>query len=163
VDGGEPLANEGIMLRPVGAPNLAYGDPDLSTNWVVSLADSTASNASLRPSIRYTTVSDDTGAVVDPGPTDFPLSPDDGGTIDLGPVVDGGDTGTTDGSEVAGPVSPGTKPIARSGQGHTPGWVWIALPLGVVGAVIFDQSWRATPAATRRRPGALTRLEAEQP
>ena len=25
------------MLRPVGAPNLAYGDPDLSTNWIVSL------------------------------------------------------------------------------------------------------------------------------
>jgi hypothetical protein len=51
--------------------------------------------------------------------------------------------------------------VSRS-SGHTPGWVWIALPLGLVGAYLFDQSLGATPAATRRRPGALSRLEAEK-
>src|SRR5690606_10613976 len=35
---GQSFPNEGILLRPVGAPNLAYGDPDLSTNWLVSLS-----------------------------------------------------------------------------------------------------------------------------
>ena len=46
---GEVLANQGIMLRPLGAPNFAYGDPDFSTNWVVSLADSTATDAEPAP------------------------------------------------------------------------------------------------------------------
>ena len=46
------------------------------------------------------------------------------------------------------------------GKGHTPGWVWLALPLGAIGALIFAQSLDASPAATRRRPGALTHLVA---
>lgn len=161
-DGGEPLENQGIVLRPVGAPNLAYGDPDLSTNWVVSLADSTAGNAGLRPEVRYTTVSDDDGLVVDDGGSfdDLPLPSDDGGGFDLGPLPsDTGDTGGGDGGQVAAPVTP----TAAREDPYTPGWVWIALPLGLVGAYVFDQSLGATPAATRRRPGALSRLEADKP
>lgn len=159
-DGGPPLANEGIMLRPVGAPNLAYGDPDLSTNWVVSLADSTTGNAALRPSIRYTTVPDDDGVVVDPDTSlDFPSDPISGGDVDLGPLPS--DTGGT-GGEVALPDRPPTAVASRGTEPHTPGWVWIALPLGLLGAYLFEQSLRATPAATRRRPGALSRLEAEK-
>ena len=72
-------------MRPLGAPNFAYGDPDFSTNWVVSLADSTAADVSLRPRIRYTTVSDDTGAVIDPGGlVDLPAFDDSGAPVDLG-------------------------------------------------------------------------------
>ncbi len=38
----DPWPTRAILLRPVGAPNLAYGDPDLSTNFIVSLADGKA-------------------------------------------------------------------------------------------------------------------------
>ena len=158
VEGGQPLANEGIMLRPVGAPNLAYGDPDLSTNWVVSLADSTAGNPALRPSIRYTTVTDDDGLVTDPDTSlDFPTDPVGGGDVDLGPLP----TDPGDGAVAMPDTDP--RPVAtRGSEAHTPGWVWLALPLGLVGAYLFEQSLRATPAAIRRRPGALSRLEAEK-
>jgi len=155
---GEVLDNQGIMLRPLGAPNFAYGDPDFSTNWVVSLADSTAADASLRPRVRYTTVTDDVGTVVDPGGfVDLPANDFDDSGFDLGPDGSFPSTGGGTGTGSALPV-----PKARIAQSHgsTPGWVWLALPLGLIGAFMFDQSLGATPAAMRRRPGALTRLEA---
>jgi len=62
--GGKLLANQGIMLRPLGAPNFAYGDPDFSVNWVVSLADSTTDDPNLLPRIKYSTVVDETSAVI---------------------------------------------------------------------------------------------------
>ncbi len=155
---GKVLANQGILMRPLGAPNFAYGDPDFSTNWVVSLADSTAADVSLRPRIRYTTVSDDTGAVIDPGGlVDLPAFDDSGSPVDLGSgsvspsLGSGGGRGRT--------ALPGTTTrIARS-RGSTPGWVWLALPLGLAAAYMFDRSLTAVPAAMRRRPGALTQLE----
>ncbi len=153
VEGAAPLENQGIMLRPVGAPNLAYGDPDLSTNWVVSLADSTAANAALRPMVRYTTVPGDTGGGLDTGSLDLPsFTP--GGPIDFGPI----DSGV--GSAPLGALRARyAERESTGGDGSTPGWVWIALPLGVVGAIVFAQSLGASPAATRRRPGALSHLE----
>ncbi len=156
---GDVLANQGIMLRPLGAPNFAYGDPDFSTNWVVGLADSTTTNAALRPLVRYTTVSDDTGSVIDPGgDVDLPdFVAGDGTPLDFGVGVTSPSTGGPGGSGSARPV-PSSR-IARS-HGSTPGWVWLAVPLGLVGAFMFDQSLVATPAAMRRRAGALTRLEA---
>ena len=95
---GDVLPNQGIMLRPVGAPNLAYGDPDFSTNWQVSLADSTATDLALRPRVRYETVSDETGAVIDPGGfVDLPTSLVDDGGLDSGLIggvpSDGGGSG----------------------------------------------------------------------
>jgi len=154
---GKVLANQGVMLRPVGAPNLAYGDPDFSTNWVVSLADSTATDATLRPLIRYTTVSDEGGAVVDPGGSvDLPdFVAGDGTPLDFGSV----DSPSGGGNNAIGNVDTPASRIVRS-KASTPGWVWLALPLGLIGAFMFDQSLGATPAAMRRRPGALTRLEA---
>ncbi|MEY2424812.1 MAG: hypothetical protein QOI61_384 [Actinomycetota bacterium] len=156
---GKVLANQGIMLRPLGAPNFAYGDPDFSTNWVVSLADSTATDASLRPRIRFTTVDDETGAVIDPG-----------GSVDLPGFVaeapldfDGSVIGPSGGSSSGSGSNGGGSalPPTRRGRSHgsTPGWVWLALPIGLIGAFLFDQSLGATPAAMRRRPGALTMLE----
>lgn len=161
---GEPLPNQGIMLRPVGAPNLAYGDPDFSTNWVVSLADSSTTDASLRPRVSYTTVVDDSGVVTDPsGEVDLPglddveLPDDFAGDVSLDGddvTVDGGAGGDDTGGR--GTVRPRT---VASQKASTPGWVWFVLPLAVVAAYMFDQSLAATPAALRRRPGALTKLE----
>ena len=154
---GEAFANEGILLRPVGAPNLAYGDPDLSTNWLVSLG--TAANGSGRqPIVRYSTVA----AEVD-GPATS--GGGGGGTVALPPISTGG--GPVDFGPVApsGPASVSGALRARyaereasGGAGSTPGWVWLALPLGALGALLFGQSLAAVPAAVRRRPGALSQL-----
>jgi hypothetical protein len=156
LDGKEPIPNEGILLRPAGAPNLAYGDPDLSTNWIVSLADSTAA-AGLRPVIRYSTVADEsaTGGGV--------ALPDD--SFDI-PTVDGG--GGLDLGSPSAPSGTGTVGALRArfadvehtgGDPQTPGWVWIGLPLLAAGALMLTDALRAQPALARRRPGALTRLE----
>ncbi len=148
---GVTLENQGVMLRPVGAPNLAYGDPDLSTNWVVSLADSTAANAALRPQVRYTTVPSDDG--LDETPIDLP-SIDSGGPVDFGPIGDGtGDVAAPEGPDTGAPA----QPAEDDGIG-THGWVWFALPVGLFVSAMFAQALDASPAATRRRPGALTRL-----
>jgi hypothetical protein len=159
LDGQEPLPNEGILLRAAGAPNLAYGDPDLSTNWVVSLADSTAA-ARLRPVVRWTTV---------PAPTD-----DGGGSAvlpdDAFEIPSFGDS--TGGLGLGGPPTAGGSTLGAiraryaevpdgGGDPHTPGWVWIGLPLAAAGALVFGEALRSQPALTRRRPGALTRLEAK--
>ncbi len=163
---GKVLPNQGIILRPIGAPNFAYGDPDFSTNWQVSLADSTASDANLRPRIRYETVTDDAGAVVDPGgEVDFSDVGGDLNTpVDLGTIDDSftNDGGSTDGSGSGSIVEvPKPRPVATS-KASTPGWLWFLLPLALIAAYVFDQSLIATPAALRRRPGALSALGANQ-
>ena len=108
---GQDVANQGIMLRPLGAPNLAYGDPDFSTNWIVGLADSANADANLRPKIRFETINDETGAVVDPdGEVDLPGTdtdtPIDFGPIDGGVDLGGSNSGATDGNGTAGTGSP---------------------------------------------------------
>jgi hypothetical protein len=154
---GDVLPNQGIMLRPVGAPNLAYGDPDFSTNWQVSLADSTAMDIALRPRVRYETVSDETGAVIDPGGfVDLPTSLVDDGGLDSG-LIGGAPSGGGSGEDGGGTV-PKPRVIART-SASTPGWLWFLLPLALIATFLFDQSLIATPAALRRRPGALTHLE----
>ena len=161
---GKTLANQGVMLRPVGAPNFAYGDPDFSTNWVVSLADSTNADESLRPRIRYTTVVDENDAVTDPGgAADLPDLALGGDALDLG-----GDSGlgVSPGAGVGVPAvnddtatGSARRPRTIAAHASTPGWVWFVLPLLVLGAYLFDQSLIATPAALRRRAGALTQME----
>lgn len=158
LEGGEPLANEGILLRPAGAPNLAYGDPDVSTNWIVSLADNTAA-ADLRPVIRYSTIADESaadGGAILPGDS-FEI-PDLGGTDGLGFGTPSG--GTRGGGSTLGALR------ARYAEGehtggnpHTPGWVWLGIPLLAGLALLMTDALRAQPALARRRPGALTRLE----
>ena len=154
---GTTLENQGIMLRPVGAPNFAYGDPDLSTNWVVSLANSTNANTALRPMIRYTTVGgEDTGAT-DGGSAELPPL-DAGGPVDFGPISPG-PAAPSGGGQPSGEAA---APTARRSSSSTPGWVWLGLPFGLIGAAVFAQSLDATPDALRRRPGALTRLSDER-
>jgi hypothetical protein len=158
---GDKLENQGVMFRPLGAPNFAYGDPDFSTNWVVSLADSTNDDVNLRPRIKYTTVLDENDVVPDLG-DDLAL-PDLGlgdGSIDVGGGSLGGDITGGAGSGGRGNGGGSVKhPRTIATHASTPGWVWIVLPLLVLGAYLFDQSLIATPALLRRRPGALTQME----
>jgi hypothetical protein len=155
LEGGDPLANEGILLRPAGAPNLAYGDPDLSTNWIVSLADNTAA-AGLRPVIRYSTIADDSaadsGAILPGDSFEIPVAGDTG--FDLGGVPAGGG-----GSTVGALRARYAEGEHTGGNPRTPGWVWVGLPLLAVLALLMTDALRAQPALARRRPGALTRLE----
>jgi hypothetical protein len=155
---GEALPNEGIVLRPIGAPNLAYGDPDLSTNWVVSLLDSTAAQGA--PLIRYSTVELD--APLDDSPTLDPGSDGFGApsvpSFDPVPVAPRPSAPT---ASLAGAIRARYAERASfAGDGYLPGWVWLALPLGALGTMLFAQSLAASPASSRRRPGALSRLVA---
>lgn len=157
LEGGPPLANEGFLLRPAGAPNLAYGDPDLSTNWIASLADSSAA-AGLRPVIRYSTIAEETstgGGAILPGDSfEIPIV---GGTGDLGLGLGSPSTG---GSSTVGALRARYAEGERTGGNpRTPGWVWVGLPLLAVLALVMTDALRAQPALARRRPGALTRLE----
>lgn len=161
---GKKLENQGILLRPLGAPNFAYGDPDVSTNWIVSLADSTATTAGLRPAVRYTTVPVASDSGTD-GSAD--LGSDTTGSFDIpsftpGESVDFGSVpGGSSSTETLGAITARFAKVDDSGgKGHTPGWVWLAIPLGLMGALLFGQSLAAAPASARRRPGALTHLAA---
>lgn len=157
---GKSLPNLGVMLRPLGAPNFAYGDPDFSTNWTVSLADSTNADPNLLPRVRYTTVLDDTGAVIDPG-----------GGVDLPNLALGDSLGDLGGGSpsLGGGLSPGgggnsptvanPRTIGIASHASTPWWLLLLIPLLLAASYTFDQSLNATPAALRRRPGALTHLE----
>lgn len=161
---GNVLPNNGFILRPVGAPNLAYGDPDLSTNWLVTLATDEAVEG-LRPRIRYTTV---------PAPEDFDDISDELG--DVGPVVDffpdtsGGEFALPP-TEPLAPVGPsnvvtipgGGDIVARWGDRNESdvgitGLSWLLIPIGLFGAFLFGESLLSQPAHGRRRPGALTEL-----
>jgi hypothetical protein len=157
---GAPLPNLGVMFRPLGAPNFAYGDPDFSTNWTVSLADSTNDDPKLLPRVRYTTVLDDTGAVTEPGgDVDLPSlalgdSLDD---LGLGSPSLGGSLAPRKSSDGAGTAA-NPRPIGSVSSGAT-WWLLLLLPLLLAASYTFDQSLNATPAALRRRPGGLTHLE----
>ena len=153
--------NQGIALRPLGAPNFAYGDPDFSVNWVVSLADSTNADESLRPRMRYTTVVDETDAVIGTGDFDVP-------DLVLGNELDNFDTGLGDvgtptpsarGRVTTSDGGIGRSPRTIASRASTPGWLWFLLPFALIAVYMFDQSLNATPAALRRRAGALTHLE----
>lgn len=170
VDGKE-FPNQGILLRPIGAPNLAYGDPDFSTNWVVSLADSTNADETLRPRVRYETVTDDGDLVIDPGgEVDLPDSSVDDSGVDFGTDDGGSALGPDDGASLGGDAgedgdtggSGSPRTVANARNVSTPKWLWFLLPLALIFAFVFDEALGATPAAMRRRPGALTRLEARR-
>jgi hypothetical protein len=160
-----PLPNEGILLRPLGAPNLAYGDPDLSTNWVVSFGDGEAGEAT-RPLIRYSTSPRST-EVAAPAPVDMapgealPLAPQtaapsfDSGSAAVVPAA----PQPSPGAALAGSLrARWAERTASTGAGELPTWMLLALPLGLAGAALFGQAAVAPATATRRRPGALSRL-----
>lgn len=153
------LPNQGIILRPVGAPNVAYGDPDLSTNFIVSLADGEAQPGK-RPAIRFTTIVDappttPTTADTVPAPTAGPLPPSGGGAVTRPPTT----APPTTTAPVGGPLSVQWAELAATTSApRTSGWTLLWLPVAAAGAWAFGSALLARPPLTRRRPGALTQL-----
>jgi hypothetical protein len=155
-DGGV-LPNEGIVLRPVGAPNVAYGDPDLSTNFQISLGDAEAPEG-LVPMVRYSTKS-----TAPPAP---PPAPSGGSTFTPSPgiISSTGSGGSPAPAVVAPPAAFG--PLSArwaerdisAGKGDMPGAVWLLVPLGLGGGLLLGESLLVDTIAMRRRPGAMSRL-----
>lgn len=159
--GGTP--NHGIYLHPVGAENVAYGDPDPSTNFVVSLADGSADPA-LLPKFNLSTFEVPSyspppfvGGVDTTPPSAGGISPNVnpfvGDDVLDSPPVAGGDVAAPEPSaEVAGPVE-----LASASRGSA-WYVWLALPALVVLAYVLTGAASGPPAAAQQRRGALTRL-----
>lgn len=165
------LDNNGILLRPTGAPNLAFGDPDTSTNAQVVLDIATAPTA--------------TFATSTPPPPPAPLAPapafgDSTGTApsmsapsssfsspSTGPVGSGSVSMDAPAAEVAPPQtapSAGQEPtVALDATSATsPGswpWSWLLLPVFAAGAWLTARSLTAEVVVSgARRGGALSRL-----
>jgi hypothetical protein len=153
--------NEGIYFGPLGAQNVAYGDPDPSTNFQISLKTAPAADGTGPRAVVAT-------GEKPPELTDLPLS-DSGGVLgetlsDAGPVDNVSTIGSPLGSGgVAGSVDTGatTKPASERRtlpDPSSPWWLWLLVPIGVAGCYALAQALDATPEAVARRAGAMTRL-----
>lgn len=168
LDGTTP--NEGVYLGPVGADNLAFGDPDTSTNWQVSLA---GSKAPTPPKVRYSFTAGfgdeeafelgESEALPDETVSDF------GGTGESFDAFAAPEEGTFDASLLAGdapqeeaatPSAPLRGQLVGQSRPRTPWWLWLLLPLGLGVAYAFGRSAEQVPPAGARHGGALTRLMA---
>ncbi len=153
------LANEGILIRPIGAPNLAHGDPDFSTSEQVTLVGGEAEEGAPEFSIATSEK---------PEPISF-------GDFDSGTQVQGSQAETF--TEVLGGAETQQQPVDRpapepepapqvqqaapavlSGNPVTEWWVWLLLPLLLAGAYLTAQGLTAEPIVAAERSGAMTRL-----
>jgi hypothetical protein len=152
--------NEGIYFGPLGAQNVAYGDPDPSTNFQVSLKTAPAADGTGPRAVVAT-------GEKPPELTDLPLS--DSGVLgeslsDAGPVDNVSTIGSPLGSSgVVGSVDTGAtaKPASERRtlpDPSSPWWLWLLVPIGVAGCYALAQALDATPEAATRRAGAMTRL-----
>ena len=170
LDGTTP--NEGVYLGPIGAENLAFGDPDTSTNWQVSLA---GAKTETPPEIRYAFSA---GFGDDATFDDFSELALDDADVGGGEIVASVDTfgdafdasadtsafiedvstpfTTATGAETAAP--PVRARLAGESRPLTPWWLWLLLPLGLGVAYAYSRSLEETPPAGRAGGGALTRL-----
>lgn len=157
----DDLANEGILLRPIGAPNLAHGDPDLSTSEQITLVGGEAEEGT--PEFTIATSEK-------PEPISF-------GEFDSGPQVQGSEARTETFTEVLGGAETQQQPVDRpapepepappvqqaapavlSGDPVTEWWVWLLLPILLAGAYLTAQGLTAEPIVAAERSGAMTRL-----
>ena len=176
LDGTTP--NEGVYLGPIGAENLAFGDPDTSTNWQVSL-NGGATEAP--PEIRYAfsagfgddaTLEDFDAELAledfDLGGGEIVPSVDTFGTafdpsVETSTFADAEDTTRTPATAVpAGETATGPVRAQLAGESRptTPWWLWLLLPLGLGLAYAYSRSLEEAPPAGRAGAGALTRLMA---
>jgi hypothetical protein len=164
------LPNEGIALGPVGAENLAFGDPDISTNFQISLAvpgaGATAAGVIVETAPSFT---EDVGDEFGEGDEGFDEGGgldegfDDGAIPDVGDGFDLPETPLPDDVEPPGEVAApdtGTGPLAPASTSREQGawYVWLLVPLGMALAFTFERAAEAVPAVARRREGALSKL-----
>lgn len=165
------LENRGVLLRPVGAPNLAFGDPDTSTNAQVSL-DAAAPKVLVAssepppppPPFEPVTPPPATTGTAPPPP---PSNPPSSSLFTAPPPMASGDFEAVPPAEVApqtptpqqtpAPQSLDTVPVATPSQGP---WVWLLVPAFLLGAWLVARSLTEELAVATARPGALSRLVA---
>lgn len=142
--------NMGITLAPEGAQNVAYGDPDPSTNFILTLQSAAQARIDVGPPLEELPI--DTGVgVADEAPLDA------GGISDSGPSL-------VSGAGVSAPTQIGrgaTRPKLIASKSSTPWWVWLIIPFVLGGAAALSIALDAVPDLATRRPGALTRLTAD--
>jgi hypothetical protein len=152
--------NEGIYLGPLGAQNVAYGDPDPTTNFQISL-----STAPGETGPKAVIATGDKPAEITDLPVDSGLgSGDVAGPVDnvsaFAPALDNPGSLTTPGATggSGSEAAPVTSTRRATGDARTPWWVWLLIPLGAAGSYALAQALDASPAVATRRPGAMTRL-----
>lgn len=150
--------NEGIYIGPLGAQNVAYGDPDPTTNFQISL---------------QTTSGDAPAATAAYGekPPDFTdsgtnvLASGLGEDLSVGGPVASVNPFVSSAPSAGVPLStnPATGEPAASTRDEDTGpastwWLWLLIPIGVFGGYALTQALDASPEVAARRPGAMTRL-----
>lgn len=167
LDGTTP--NEGVYLGPLGADNVAFGDPDTSTNWQISLGGKDAAEGA--PIIRYAFSEGfgDDESFEDLGELDLGDDGLDDGGFGVVPTADPFSVDLPDsaaaatGQSVVPDVSnspPIHAQLAADSSPRTPWWLWLLLPFGLAVAYAFARSFEEDPRAMRAGRGALTRLMA---
>lgn len=155
------LQNRGIMLRPVGAENLAYGDPDLSTNFILNLSRAQDGGADLVPQFRLSTfpAAEPVGGLPPLGAPSGP-SPVVGNTNSfVSPLpADTSEPASVDEPTASEPGDQVAQPQPISSDRDLAWYAWLMLPIGLGMAFAFGGALTGTPAAVRSHTGALSRL-----
>lgn len=186
------LENHGILLRPTGAPNLAYGDPDATTNAQVTFSPEVMAASETAPAPEPPPAFDDSASASGDagvssggssgsggtssgggfssspsgGVSGDPFSPPASQPADEAPLVaDSGGAPVDDGGAAS---SPETAPVAgvldESDTAGSAWWMWLLVPVFAAGTWMTAQSLtaEATVAGTRERAGAMSRLIAQK-
>jgi hypothetical protein len=181
------IENHGVLLRPSGAPNLAFGDPDSSTNAqvVLDLTDVRASmeSAEAMEEMSFDELGFEDGAEFDEAGFDGDGFGDggfdDGASFGADAPMDAGFSDTTDldaefadGDDLsAAPmddqqaqVAPVDTVAAGGGGIENPWWLWLLVPAFFGGAYLTSQALMvpAAGAAGGGQSGALSRLIAQR-
>jgi hypothetical protein len=184
------IENHGVLLRPSGAPNLAFGDPDTTTNAqvVLDLTDVRASMETAEAmddvtgfeemsleddaSFEEAAFEEDAGFDEASFEEDASFAPDDPVDAGLSDAPDL-DAEFADGEELtAGPMVDGQAGgggavdtvAAGGGNPVNPWWIWLLVPAFFGGAYLTSQALTGPAAATAgaTQSGALSRLIAQR-
>jgi hypothetical protein len=182
------VQNHGVLLRPSGAPNLAFGDPDTSTSaqLVLDLTDVRASmeTAESFDEMGFDEMGFEEGATFEEAGFDddgFDAGGfDDGAAFDADAPMDAGfsdspslDAEFADGDDLsAAPMDDAetAAPLDTMAAGGstpvTPWWVWLLVPAFFGGAYLTSQALMAPAGAAAAsgasQSGALSRLIAQR-
>lgn len=159
---GGRMPNNGVLLRPVLPPNLAYGDPDLSTfDQATFFSPKSTDVPEDAPQYVMATEEDSEPVRLGTSQTVQPqvLGAREETFTEVFGSVDQPATPLDAPARAAAPSTQGGLVPALSGTPVTEWWVWMLLPLFLAGAYLISQALTAEPAmAFAERSGAMTRL-----